>query len=265
MRSAVVTDAGDRIRWAELPGREPVRVYLHGLGASSPAYFAGVAAHPLLAGHRSLLMDLLGHGISDRPEGFAYTLEGHADAVARAMTAAGAGGAEVVAHSMGGAVAVVLAARHPRLVSRLVLVDANLDPMARRPGAGGSSGIAAYSEEEFLVGGGWQEVRDRVGGHWWATMRLAGREALHRSAVHLVEGTVPTMRDMLLELGIPRTFLVPEADGPLPGADKLVDAGVDVVAIPDCGHNIMLDNPDAFVRATADALRTGTGPVSTAR
>ncbi|MBH1933157.1 alpha/beta hydrolase [Streptomyces sp. AV19] len=250
MRSAVVTDAGDRVRWVELPGREPVRVYLHGLGASSPAYFAGAAAHPLLAGRRSLLLDLLGHGISDRPEGFGYTLEEHADAVAAALTAAGAGGAELVAHSMGGSVAVVLAARHPELVSRLVLVDANLDPVPRRPGAGGSSGIAAYSEEEFLAGG-WREVRDRVGAHWWATMRLAGREALHRSAVHLTRGSV---RELLLELDVPRTFLLPGADGPLPGADELAAAGVDVVAVPDCGHNIMLDNPDAFVRATADAL-----------
>ena len=41
---------------------------------------------------------------------------------------AGAPGAELVAHSMGGAVAIVLAARRPDLVSRLVLTEANLDP-----------------------------------------------------------------------------------------------------------------------------------------
>ncbi|MEV7686178.1 alpha/beta fold hydrolase [Streptomyces bungoensis] len=254
MRSAVVTTEGDRIRWVELPGREPVRVYVHGLGATSPAYFTETAVHPSLAGHRSLLVDLLGHGISDRPAAFDYTLEDHADALARALTSADVTGAELVAHSMGGSVAIVLAARHPRLVSRLVLVDANLDPLPRRPGSGGSSGIAAYSEEEFLAGG-WQEVRDRVGPHWWSTMRLAGREALYRSAVHLVRGTTPTMRELLMDLEIPRTYLLPEDDGPLPGADALAGAGVAVVSIPDCGHNIMLDNPDAFASATAAALR----------
>ncbi|MFE0385650.1 alpha/beta fold hydrolase [Streptomyces bungoensis] len=254
MRSAVVTTEGDRIRWVELPGREPVRVYVHGLGATSPAYFTETAVHPSLAGHRSLLVDLLGHGISDRPAAFDYTLEDHADALARALTSADVTGAELVAHSMGGSVAIVLAARHPRLVSRLALVDANLDPLPRRPGSGGSSGIAAYSEEEFLAGG-WQEVRDRVGPHWWSTMRLAGREALYRSAVHLVRGTTPTMRELLMDLEIPRTYLLPEDDGPLPGADALAGAGVAVVSIPDCGHNIMLDNPDAFASATAAALR----------
>ncbi|MEV7522452.1 alpha/beta hydrolase [Streptomyces sp. NPDC091371] len=252
MRSAVVTAGEDRIRWAELPGEEPARVWVHGLGASSPAYFAASAVHPLLAGRRSLLVDLLGHGHSDRPADFSYTLEAHADALAAALAAAGVEGAELIGHSMGGAVAIVLAARHPHLVSRLLLVDANLDPAPPVPAAG-SSGIAAYTEEEFLDGG-WAEVRDRVGAHWWATMRLADRTALYRSAVHLAAGTTPTMRELLLELKIPRGFLLPEADGPLPGAEALEAAGVSVVALPDCGHNIMLDNPEAFAEAAAAVL-----------
>ncbi|MFI7017151.1 alpha/beta fold hydrolase [Streptomyces sp. NPDC050164] len=253
MRSVAVTPDGDQIRWVELPGQEPPRVYVHGLGATSPAYFTEVAVDPRLAGRRSLLIDLLGHGISDRPTGFDYTLESHADALAGALTSAGVSGAELIAHSMGGSVAIVLAARHPHLVSRLVLIDANLDPIPRRPGASGSSGIAAYSEQEFLAGG-WEEVRDRAGTHWWSTMRLAGREALHRSAYHLTRGTTPTMRELLQELKTPRTFLFPEADGPLPGTDALTEAGVSVVPIPDCGHNVMLDNPEAFTKATAAAL-----------
>ncbi|TQF01164.1 alpha/beta hydrolase [Kitasatospora acidiphila] len=255
MRDAQVTESGARIRWIELPGSEPSRVYLHGLGASSGPYFTASAVHPELAGHRSLLLDLLGFGISDRPTDFGYTLEEHADAVAAALDEAGVEAAEVIAHSMGGAVAIVLAARHPRLVAKLVLVDANLDPQpAARTAKAGSSGIASYSEQEFLAGG-WKQVRDRVGPHWWSTMRLAGREALHRSAVHLAAGSTPTMRELLLELPIPRTYLRPAADPALPGAERLAAHGVSVVSIPDCGHNIMLDNPQAFARATAYALR----------
>ncbi|MGW2177033.1 alpha/beta fold hydrolase [Streptomyces sp. NPDC001732] len=261
MRDAQVTDEGARIRWVELPGGTggpgstggPTRVYLHGLGASSGPYFAASATHPLLAEGRSLLVDLLGFGISDRPADFGYTLEEHADAVATAMETAGAEGADVIGHSMGGAVAIVLAARHPRLVGRLVLVDANLDPVAPVRDRPSSSGIAAYTEEEFLAGG-LAEVGERVGPFWWATMRLAGPEALYRSAAHLARGTTPTMREILLGLRIPRTFLRPSADGPLPGEAALVEHGVRVVAVPDCGHNIMLDNPEAFARETASAL-----------
>ncbi|MFE7618853.1 alpha/beta fold hydrolase [Streptomyces sp. NPDC057496] len=280
MHDARVTDDGARIRWVELPGGTGVtgavaatgtsgvagdrevaedpgsrsdRVYLHGLGASSGPYFAASATHPLLAGGRSLLVDLLGFGISDRPTDFGYTLEEHADAVAKAMEAAGAHGADVIGHSMGGAVAVLLAARHPRLVGRLVLVDATLDPVVPVRGRPGSSGIAAYTEEEFLAGG-LAETRERVGPLWWATMRLAGPEALYRSAAHRSRGTTPTVRELLLDLRIPRTFLRPSADGPLSGEAALVEHGVRVVAVPDCGHNIMLDNPEAFARETAAAL-----------
>lgn len=257
MQNAQVTAGGARIRWVEIPGSDGrTRVYLHGLGASSGPYFTASAVHPLLAYSRSLLMDMLGFGISDRPTDFDYTLEAHADAIAVALRAADAYATDVVAHSMGGSVAIVLAARHPELVARLVLIDANLDPVAPDRQRPGSSGIAAYTEQEFLDHG-MAEVRDRVGPHWWSTMRLSGSEALHRSAVHLARGTTPTMREQLLELKIPRTYLRPESDGPLPDEDGLVEGGVRVVPVPGCEHNIMLDNPEAFVKETARGLGLG--------
>ncbi len=62
------------------------------------------------------------------------------------------------------------------------------------------------------------------------------------------------MREVLSGLSVPRAFLLPASDTPLPGADALAAAGVSVVAVPDCGHNIMLDNPEGFARAAAAAL-----------
>lgn len=252
MHDVIVHPSGARMRWVELPGAEPARVYVHGLGATSAPYYAGVAGHPLLPRHRSLLIDLLGFGISDRPHDFSYSLEAHADALAEALRKAGATGSAVIAHSMGGAVAIVLAARHPELVTDLILVDANLDPYPRVPVPPGSSGIAAYDEEEF-VSGGWREVRARVGPHWWSTMRLADLRALHRTAVGLAEGTTPTMRELLAGLSIPRAYLHPEADEPS-GVEELRASGVRVIAVPDSGHNIMLDNPDAFTTALTTLL-----------
>ncbi|RZD78437.1 alpha/beta fold hydrolase [Streptomyces albidoflavus] len=264
MRDAVVTPDGDRMRWVEIPGgdergEQPPRVYVHGLGASAPAYFAAAACHPLLTGPRSLLVDLLGFGLSDRPTAFDYRLESHADALATALRAAGVTAAEVVAHSMGGSVAIHLAARHPELVSRLVLVDANLDPgtLPASPAAG-SRGIATFTEEEFLAGG-WREVRDAAGPTWWATMRLAGLEALHRSSVHLVRDSTPPLRTLLAALPIPRTFLHPAPDGPPADTPALRAAGVTVTAVPDCGHNVMLDNPQGFATAVAEALGAEVG------
>lgn len=257
MRDATVGPGGARMRWVEVPGDEPVRVYLHGLGAMSAPYFVPVATRPELAGHRSLFVDLLGHGLSDRPPDFGYTLGEHAAALATALDFAGVRAADVVAHSMGGRVAVVLAHHRPDLVGRLVLVEANLEP-SPAPTVGGS-GINAYTEAEFLTGG-LAATLDRVGPLWAATMRLADPVGLHRSSVHLVAATRPTMRQMLVRLPIPRTFIQGERGSPVRDPEGLTAAGVRVLTVPNAGHNVMLDNPDAFARVTAASLtfRAGT-------
>ncbi|MFE7644909.1 alpha/beta fold hydrolase [Streptomyces phaeoluteigriseus] len=249
MRQAEFGQGGSRIRWTETPGEEPARVYVHGLGAVSAVYHAHVAARPELAGRRSLFVDLPGHGISDRPRDFGYTLEEHADALAAALDAAGVAGAELVAHSMGGSVAIVLAHRRPDLVARLVVTEANLD--AFPPTTAGSSAIASYTEEEF-VDGGHARVLDEVGSLWAATMRLADPRGLHRSAVGLRRGSEPVMREILTGLDkVERVYLQGELSGPLEGADALEAAGVRIMTVPDAGHNIMFDHPDAFVQAVA--------------
>lgn len=246
MRQAEFDGKGSCIRWTETPGEGPARVYVHGLGSVSSVYHAHIAARPELAGRRSLFVDLPGHGISDRPEGFGYRLEDHADALAAALDAAGLSGAELIAHSMGGSVAIVLARRRPDLVSRLVLTEANLD--ASPPPAAGSAWITAYDEEEF-VGGAHARVWEAVGPLWAATMRLADPRALHRSATWLRRGSEPIMRDILEGLTVDRVYLQGELSGELPGRKGLEAAGVRVVTVPGAGHNVMFDNSDAFVAA----------------
>ncbi|MFJ3234705.1 alpha/beta fold hydrolase [Streptomyces sp. NPDC086787] len=248
MKQAEFDGKGSCIRWTETPGADPARVYVHGLGSVSAVYHAHIAARPELAGRRSLFVDLPGHGISDRPREFGYTLEDHADALAAVLDTAGLAGAELVAHSMGGAVAVVVAHRRPELVSRLVLTEANLD--AFPPPTAGSSGIAAHDEDEF-VDHGYAATLEKVGPLWAATMRLADPRALHRTAVGLRRGSDPVMRTILERLTIDRLYLQGELSGQLPGAEGLEAAGVRVVTVPGAGHNVMFDNPDAFVAAVA--------------
>ena len=248
MRQAEFDGKGSCIRWTETPGEGPARVYVHGLGSISTVYHAHIAARPELAGRRSLFVDLPGHGVSDRPEDFGYTLEDHADALAAALDAAELTDVEIVAHSMGGSVALVLAHRRPELVSRLVLTEANLD--ASPPATAGSTWIDAYEEDDF-VAGGHARVLEKAGPLWAATMRLADPRALHRSATGLRRGSAPMMRAILEGLSIDRVYLQGELSGELEGRRTLEASGVRVMTVPRAGHNVMLDNPDAFVAAVA--------------
>ncbi|MFD8569307.1 alpha/beta fold hydrolase [Streptomyces sp. NPDC059639] len=80
--------------------------------------------------HRVYALDLRGHGRSDWPG--QYSLELMRDDVAAFLDAAGLDRVRVVAHSMGGVVAFLLAAAEPGRVARLVLEDVPL-PRPRTP------------------------------------------------------------------------------------------------------------------------------------
>lgn len=72
--------------------------------------------------HRVLAVDLLGHGGSEKP-GSGYSVSNQADVIAEVLGKLGVRNAEVVGHSLGGAVAVALAQQSPGLVNRVFIVD----------------------------------------------------------------------------------------------------------------------------------------------
>ncbi len=72
--------------------------------------------------HRVIEVDLLGHGGSEKP-GSGYTPPNQALAVSQALERLHVRDAEVVGHSLGGAVTVALAQEHPQLVGRAVIID----------------------------------------------------------------------------------------------------------------------------------------------
>jgi pimeloyl-ACP methyl ester carboxylesterase len=72
--------------------------------------------------HRVVAVDLLGHGGSEKP-GSGYSIENQAKVVGEALERLRVSNAEVVGHSLGGAVAVALSQDSPQLVARTVIID----------------------------------------------------------------------------------------------------------------------------------------------
>jgi len=105
-----------RINWVEA-GSGPPLILLHGYGGSARWWTRNMAA--LGSVRRVYALDLPGFGRSHLSGRF--TFERTADLIASWIGERGIGGADVVAHSMGGQLAAILASRHPGLVRSLVL------------------------------------------------------------------------------------------------------------------------------------------------
>lgn len=151
---------------------------------------------------------------------------------------------------MGGAVAITLAALRPDLVFRLILAEANLDP------GGGfvSKVIAAQSEDQF-VATGHVALLERLTGLGFVTsvgsFRVCDSRGLYRSAVGLVKGTQPTMRERLYEMSMPRAHLFGERSLPDTDTEELPRHGVNTLIVRNAGHDMMFDNP----KGVADAIK----------
>ncbi len=116
---------GERVRIV-VTGDEsaPPVLLLHGWGCSAFTWRHMVG--PLArAGWRAIAIDLRGHGLSDRPDDLAkYCRDDMVAHLASTMDALGIASAPIVAHSMGGAVAMGLALVHPERVTRMALFGA---------------------------------------------------------------------------------------------------------------------------------------------
>jgi pimeloyl-ACP methyl ester carboxylesterase len=122
--------SGLRVRYVRR-GRGPTLILLHGLASSIYTWADVIPA--LAEDHDVVAVDLPGFGGSDIPEELSSSV--YPATVLALMDRLGISRATLVGNSLGGSVAVVLAARHPERVRRLVLIDAagfNLDP-SRRP------------------------------------------------------------------------------------------------------------------------------------
>lgn len=231
---------GNAMRCLDMAGSDVPFVFVHGFGASSAPYFAQVAGASGVREQRRVLVDLLGFGLSDRPDNFSYRMTAHADTLAHCLSALDVSAAHVVAHSMGGAVAVHLASRHRELVSALTLLEPMLEPSDSPTGL--RAAVARHSEDEF-VDAGLEEFLDWAGPTWSATLRWASPRALHRSALSLHDRSSPGTGQTLRDLPLPRQLLV-GADSPAyPAYEGLAASGVRMVSVPDAGHNISLENP----------------------
>ncbi len=255
------------IRYYPFTGRGTPIVFLPALSFPSIRNFLPVVTHPRIIGSDVTLVDLLGGGLSDRPKGFTYSMEDHADTVAAILDEEGLSGITLVGHSMGGTVAIMLALQRPDLVSNLIVVEGNLTP----GGGATTSHIASFSPDEYI-----DDVYPRQCGEWrngaiagdpvsafhhdvWGTADPYG---LHANATSLVN-LDRSLLDRYLNMQIRRTFIYGEHTVPkrpddvtpdAPDPEELRARGVAIHVVPEAGHMVMIDNLDGFVDTLTQAI-----------
>jgi len=117
---------GRRFAYVEMGEGEPAMLLLHGFGGDHSSWMFNQA--PLAEGRRVIALDLPGHGGSGKDVGDG-SVAALGDAVRSAMTALGLGRVHLVGHSLGGAVAMAVAAKEPaKIVSLTLIASAGLGP-----------------------------------------------------------------------------------------------------------------------------------------
>src|SRR6266853_1637532 len=255
-------------------GHGPTVVMLHGFGTTGDMW--GHLASALIEEHMVVAPDLRGLGLSSKPDG-GYEKKNQAADVMGVLDALGVRTAELVTHDIGVMVGFALAATQPERVSRWVAIDAPLpgvglwDQIKQNPamwhfGFGGP-------DMERLVAGRERLYLDR----FWNDLsrdpkRFDESKRQHYAALYAQPGAIRAGFAQFLTFGQDaadnRTFLARgklqmpvlgsggEATfGPMIGAVmRCVADNVEDVIIPDCGHWITEEQPQATTDLVVDFL-----------
>lgn len=256
------------LRYLEVPGADPPLLWLHGWQCTSSGKLLEAAVQPSLSGRRSLLIDLLGHGYSDRPEEFGYTAEAHAGTIVTLIDALGLTECGIVAHSMGGTIAIHVAAARPDVVSLLVLAEGG--PDITNPEPGDSGRLASQSEAEYVATGypellsGLAEtaIADPAGVsavHLGIT-RVVDPRAIHREARSMDDADQRKLASLLVGLAMPCWYLQGELSEREPDYERFLgESGIGLAMVPAAGHPMGLQNPAGLAATVAGVVAQSWG------
>jgi 3-oxoadipate enol-lactonase len=244
----------------ENPGKERAVVFVNALGTDLTIWDEVVADYA--GAFRILRYDLRGQGLSDAPPS-PYAIDDHVADLAALLDARKIRGAILVGLSVGGMIALALAAARPDLARLLVLCDT-------APRIGTPELWSARIEA--VRANGLASIADGVLERWLSAefrqahaVELAGyRNMLTRNPVAGYIGTCATLRDTNLASTAPQVIqptlcLVGEADGATPPAvvqalsALMPDAACEV--IPNAGHLPCIEQPRSLASRIESFVR----------
>jgi 3-oxoadipate enol-lactonase len=237
-------------------------VLLHGLGGAGRAVWK-YQAEELAQDFQVVVPDLRGAGESPKPPG-PYSLQDFVDDLRGLVERLGLVPAALVGHSFGGSIVLEYAAQHPDGVSAVVAVggptelpDQNREAMRARAETVEREGMEAVAET-VATNGTAPSFREERPDEFRAYVELlasadpAGYAATCRAIADLEIG------DHLSRIVAPALLLAGDRDGVAPpelnrrNAKRIPTATF--VEIPDCGHIVPWEKPEALLEAARPFL-----------
>lgn len=254
-------------------GRGTPVVFLHGTPSHSYEW-RDVVPHIEADGFRTLTYDLLGYGLSERPVDRDTSVAAQTDLLEHLLDALDVDRAVIVAHDIGGAIALRFAVAHPERVRQLMIIDSvSYDswpsPTWRKIIDENSDDFTGMSQDEFDA-----LLTRQLGMTVTDTSLMTGRVlqaylAPHRSALgrvsffehqvrHYDSKYTEEISDDLERLTMPVRILWGEEDQwqPLHHAERLCGSipHADLVTVPGAGHFLMEDAPERVVEEIRNFL-----------
>ncbi len=254
MQEYTIGKTGVKMRYFDLPGDEMPILFVHGLGCGGSFDYPRLASQKCLAGHRRILADLPGAGYSDKPEGFDYSVRAHASYLKGLMEDVVGEKFILYGHSLGGAVAIELAAMCPDMIDRLIICESNIDPSGDDSW---SKGIADQDKARYISRGHMELVgREMCRGNtlWAASLKNWLPEAAWKISKNAAKGGDPSWRDMLYALPMPKYSIFGEKSLPDYDEQELRKHDITVKIVPGVGHFMACEDPASTAAVIAECL-----------
>ncbi len=256
-----------RIHYHE-QGEGEVVIFLHGAGGGASGYSNFKGNYPVFAeaGYRSIVPDLIGYGLSSKPDLAQYDLDLFIAGVKGLVDGLGLKNVTLLGNSLGGAVALGYALAYPQDVARLILMAPggveDIDTYLAMPGI-------ANMFEIYKSGKTGAEAMRAV-----MTMQLFDPSLLteeiinERAPIALTQTDaarsilkVPNMTARLHELRCPvfGFWGINDQFNPASGAAKLLDncPNARMVMLNRCGHWVQVEHREMFNRSCIDFMQNG--------
>jgi pimeloyl-ACP methyl ester carboxylesterase len=240
MVTTVLTGEVSGMHTLSRSGADDTIVFLHGLGCSSES-FAGIWDRADLGVYSVLCIDYLGHGKSETPDSFSYTVQDHARSVAAILAGYRHRPLHVVGHSLGGAIALHLPESVRESIVSFTNIEGNLTPDDCKYG---SRRASSRPFDEFLrdvlpafkkASQTWQDVG----------LNLAHPQAFFDTAASLVQlSDDGSLLESFLSWEGRKCYVHGDENTDHPSVHAI--EGIETISIPKSGHFSMIDNPDVF-------------------